>query len=83
MGPQPKDGGIGLILSKTEPRNVQSFTFTADGVMYSAAANRPSTRADLTRDGDRYTIKRTAQSYDVEPPLLKDFTASVTCKGAN
>jgi lipoprotein LpqH len=65
-----------------EPRTVQSFTFTVDGVMYSAAANRPTTRAELSHDGDRYTIKGTAQSFDVEPPLLKEFTASVTCKSA-
>ena len=83
MGPQAMDGGIGMTLTKSQPRVVDNFTFTVDGVMYSAKATRPTTTAELSRDGDRYIIKGTAQSYDVEPPLFKNFTATIKCKDAD
>lgn len=79
-GPDVKDGGLGLTLSVDEPRTLKSFSFKLDGVQYSAADNRPNTKASVTHDGDRYTIEGVAQSWDVEPAVFKPFTASFTCK---
>lgn len=78
-GQDPTDGqpGLGVDLQPGDPLKLDHLSFGLDGVLYATQYGKGS--ATVTEDGSRITIRGTAESYDLTPPVTKRYEIAVTC----
>lgn len=79
-GQDPTDGrpGLAVDLQPGNPPKVEGVSFAIDGVNYTADFYKGS--AEVTQDGSRITIRGTAESYDLTPPVTKRYEIAVTLR---